>query len=78
MVQYSDQDGVPGDRWGEYMSDHIYYEQNATAQDYHNITIYEPCNYASNVAYYHTSTQICDRINLGSWTSPMESVKVCA
>ena len=28
-------------------------------QDFHNITIYEPCNYASNVAYYHVVTQIC-------------------
>lgn len=22
--------------------------------------IYEPCNYASNVAYYHSATRICD------------------
>ena len=22
--------------------------------------IYEPCNYTSNVAYYHAATQICD------------------
>jgi len=25
-----------------------------------NITMEEPCNYASNVAYYHASTRICD------------------
>lgn len=22
--------------------------------------IYEPCNYASNIAYYHSTTKICD------------------
>ena len=26
---------------------------------YHNISIYEPCNYASNLAYYHVVTSIC-------------------
>jgi hypothetical protein len=25
-----------------------------------NITMMEPCNYASNVAYYHAATRICD------------------
>lgn len=24
------------------------------------MTIFEPCNYASNVAYYHSTTRICD------------------
>jgi hypothetical protein len=24
------------------------------------IVIFEPCNYASNVAYYHAATRICD------------------
>ena len=27
--------------------------------------IYEPCNYASNIAYYHSATRICDYPN---WT----------
>ena len=25
-----------------------------------DMTIFEPCNYASNVAYYHAATRICD------------------
>ena len=29
----------------------------------HNITMMEPCNYASNVAYYHAATRICDYTN---------------
>lgn len=28
--------------------------------------VYEPCNYASNVAFYHSCTQICD---LRNWSS---------
>lgn len=25
-----------------------------------NITIEEPCNYVSNIAFYHSATRICD------------------
>ena len=28
-------------------------------QDFHGIVIYEPCNYASNLAYYHVATEVC-------------------
>ena len=28
--------------------------------------ICEPCNYASNVAYYHDSTEICQKLALGA------------
>ena len=30
------------------------------------MTIYEPCNYASNVAYYHASTEICAKMLTGA------------
>lgn len=29
------------------------------------MVIYEPCNYASNVAYYHSATRVC---NYPDWT----------
>ena len=38
------------------------------------MSIYEPCNYASNVAYYHTVTEICDH---EGWSLPMEEGKHC-
>ena len=35
-----------------------YIRTEPTAFD--GIMIYEPCNYVSNVAYYHSVTEICD------------------
>ena len=58
MIQYSDAGGAPDDQWGAGSTNWI--DQNATMQEFHNIVIYEPCNYASNLAYYHVSTMICD------------------
>ena len=81
MVQYSDQNGVPGDEWGQCLgTGHCvsYFEQNATAMEYHNITIYEPCNYASNMVYYHLTTQICDRTAANEWAMPSEPVRALA
>ncbi len=34
--------------------------------------IYEPCNYASNLAYYHTATEICAKER---WSLPTDQVK---
>ena len=70
---------IVGDEWGTCLNDgHCveYFEQNATTQNFHNITIYEPCNYASNIAYYHVTTNICRRRNAQEWS--MEDSKVVA
>merc|ERR1711942_385801 len=63
VVEYHDMDGAGNDTWGSCLGTghcHQYHEQNLTVQDYHSIGIYEPCNYASNFAYYHVVTSICD------------------
>ena len=36
-------------------------EVNCTYQEPGHIPIWEPCNYASNVAYYHTAVEVCKR-----------------
>ena len=36
-----------------------WHEDNATVQDFHNILILEPCNYASNIAFCHAATEMC-------------------
>ncbi len=62
MLQYYAQDGVEGDRWGDCLNvGHCveYFEQNATHQELGDVLIYEPCNYASNLAYYHVSAAVC-------------------
>ena len=58
MILYHDQNGVPGDEWGS--NQLPYFETNVTTQEFHNMTIYEPCNYVSNLAYYHVATMVCD------------------
>jgi len=72
VVEYHDMDGAGNDTWGSCLGSghcHRYHEQNLTVQDYHNIGIYEPCNYASNLAYYHVVTMICDN---KEWSLPRE------
>ena len=44
-----------------------WFEFNCTVQEYGSMPIFEPCNYASNVAYYHTATEICAKMD---WTMP--------
>ena len=49
MVEYHESDGVGNDTWGSCLDTghcHKYHEQNLTVQEYHNIGLYEPCNYA--------------------------------
>ena len=50
----------PQERW---------FEDNCTTQAVGNMPIYEPCNYASNVAYYHTVTEICAKQD---WALPRD------
>ncbi len=47
----------------------VWFEYNCTVQEYGDMLIFEPCNYASNLAYYHTVTEICGH---KSWTLDME------
>ena len=80
MVRYFDEDGCgTQDTWGEWEPKCVevgfcehYHEQNLTAQEFHSIEIYEPCNYASNYAYYHDTTEICN--HMGSFSMPDEPV----
>merc|ERR1719348_2085878 len=78
IVRYHDENGTNSDSWGSCLGEghcHEYHEQNLTFQEYHNIGIYEPCNYASNLAYYHVVTMICDNTE---WTLPAMYQKAMA
>ena len=70
MVDYSNNDGFAEDAWGGTVLAPHYFETNKTVQDYENILIYEPCNYVSNVAFYHVSTEFCN--NAGNFAFPRE------
>ena len=45
---------------------HGFLEYNVTVMDV-GVPVYEPCNFASNMVYYHTMVQICDREAAGGW-----------
>ena len=57
IIDYWDNDGYADDTWGS--RNGSWYEYNPRTQDFHNMIIYEPCNYASNMAYYHDATEMC-------------------
>ena len=70
MIKYSSTQGDPSrnDTWVQCESNikpkdfnSRWFEKNCTVQEYGNMPIWEPCNYASNLAYYHTTTEICSR-----------------
>ncbi|XP_059083578.1 uncharacterized protein LOC131880876 [Tigriopus californicus] len=62
FLEYAQAGGneADGDPWPA-CDDRKWFENNCTTQEYGSIPIYEPCNYASNVAYYHTAIEICKR-----------------
>lgn len=49
-----------------------WFEKDCKIQEFGNISIWEPCNYVSNLAYYRTTTEICAR---KQWHLPSASVK---
>ena len=57
LVDYFDNNGYGSDPWGS--RNGSWYEYDPRVQNFHNMTIYEPCNYASNMAYYHDATEMC-------------------
>ena len=68
MIDYYNSNGTATDRWGMYKNQYL--ENNMTRYEYDGIEIFQPCNYASNVAYYHvyTSMQDYDKWNMDQTT----------
>lgn len=52
----------PGIKGDKKPYDEYYYRPNVTMGRYHILT-YEPCNYESNMAYYHSVLKICNYDN---------------
>lgn len=70
------------DYWGECSTtefgnksncgNHPYYRYDPELFGEDKVEIFEPCNYASNIAYYHSATRICE---YPDWFSGSESAK---
>ena len=70
MIEYSATKGnPPDDPWIQCTEKGKWFEVNCTVQEYGQMSIWEPCNYASNLAYYHTVTEICAR---QEWNLPLD------
>ena len=74
MIQFANSGGnqITNDTWMQCEAQNRWFELNCTTQAYGNMPIYEPCNYASNLAYYHTSTELCGK---NDWSVPDVHVK---
>lgn len=64
IIDYWDMGGNPDDRWGTTASTFV--ECNVTVSPFRNMVVYEPCNSASNIAYYHLLNEVCNRRAVGS------------
>ena len=76
LVGYADQGGTPeSDEWRQDCNrtprEEYWMENNCTVQQYGDMTIWEPCNYASNMAYYHSVLEICSKPH--NWSFPLTS-----
>ena len=66
LVDFFENDGFEEDKWGGTVTVPAYHEYNVSTQS-DGVVIYEPCNYASNIAYYHDATEMCkhqDRLSI--------------
>ena len=72
LMEFFQNDGYDNETWGGCCDD-IWNEDNATAQDFLGMLIYEPCNYASNLAYYHLATEVCHSAGAGSLSMSADS-----
>merc|ERR1719244_290116 len=75
LLDYYNEGSVWGDEWGIQPND--YQEYNATllllTPTNRRLVIYEPCNTASNLAYYHLTVAISNYIP--NWSLPARSVR---
>ena len=73
VVQYHRAGGGPGDPWGGTPSQ--FQERNLTLLPLHSgppLVVFEPCNFASNLAYYELSTAVA---SYRAWRLPRSTVR---
>ena len=61
MIAFWESRGLPEDVWGTF--DYGYLENNKTTGSFSGMEFIEPCNCASNIAYYRTLLELCDKQN---------------
>jgi len=75
LKKYAQTGGSTTDKWHKCQDDNIpaqtWHERNCTIEKYGNMPVWEPCNYASNIAYYHTVIEHCAK---ETWSMSSASV----
>jgi len=76
LKQYAQTGGSTADKWykcndNNKPKNQIWYERNCTIEKYGNMPVWEPCNYASNIAYYHTVIEHCAK---KTWSMSKDSM----
>lgn len=83
FLEYGMTEGQPdgSDQWGKEEGESwIEYEptpltsDNSTYPGAADILVYEPCNYVSNMAYYRTLVEMCERQVDEAWTLPRDHI----
>lgn len=76
FFNYSRTHGSPGDPWkpavGQACTDPRYMEKNLSTIWPQNITVCEPCDTLSNVAYLHSATRFCKYRRVHGWSMSTE------
>merc|ERR1711936_509573 len=71
MIEYWEARGAEDDPWLSCEEDERWFEHNCTTQPGIEMDIWEPCNYASNLAYDRMVVEMCMQ---HSWTLPQQTV----
>jgi len=75
LKEYAQTGGSNADTWHKCddntKPNKIWFERNCTVEKYGNMPVWEPCNYASNIAYYHTVIEHCAK---ETWSMSSASV----
>lgn len=77
IIDYWNMGGAPDDLWGKAPTG--LRERNITKISVDSMEIYEPCNFASNLVYYHLLNEMCIyQSNGGRFKLPFEFVQAIA
>lgn len=63
FIDYWNMGGTPSDPWGGFPTN--YSEHNISTTNLYGMVIFEPCDYSSNMAYYHDVMEFCNKKSSG-------------
>ena len=74
IMDFYKTNGTTGDTWGE-LKEFPWLRQTPALFGNNKFLVFEPCNYVSNMAYYHSVTRTCDYPNWSITQSQKKGLK---